>query len=81
MMAAADPRRPDPMNAPVSHHERARLAALHRYPILDTLPERDFDALAALAAQICGTPMALISLIDASVVHSQGGHHDIGIRS
>ena len=66
VMAAADPRRPDPMNAPVFHHERARLAALHRYRILDTLPERDFDALAALAAQVCGTPMALISLIDAT---------------
>jgi hypothetical protein len=66
MMAAADPRRPDPMNAPVPHHERARLAALHRYRILDTLPERDFDALAVLAAQICGTPMALVSLIDAT---------------
>ena len=54
------------MNPSVPHHERARLAAVHRNRILDTLPERDFDALAALAAQICGTPMALISLIDAS---------------
>jgi GAF domain-containing protein len=63
MMAAADPRRSDPMNAPVPHHERARLAALHRNRILDPLPKRDFDA---LAAQICGTPMALISLIDAT---------------
>jgi GAF domain-containing protein len=54
------------MSAPVPHHERARLAALHRYRILDTLPERDFDALAVLAAQICGTPMALVSLIDAT---------------
>jgi formate hydrogenlyase transcriptional activator len=54
------------MNAPVLHHERARLAALHRNRILDTLPEQDLDALAALAAQICGTPMALISLIDAT---------------
>ena len=54
------------MDASVPHHERARLAALNRDRILDTLPERDFDALAALAAQICGTPMALISLIDAT---------------
>jgi hypothetical protein len=54
------------MNAPVSAHERARLAALHQYCILDTLPGRDFDAPAALAAQICGTPMALISPIDAT---------------
>jgi len=59
MMAAADPRRPDPMKAPVSHHERARLAALHRNRILDTLPEGDFDltpeqgeALRALSGQV-----------------------------
>jgi PAS domain-containing protein len=66
MMAAANPRRPDPMDASVPHHERARLPALHRNRILDTLPERDFDALAALAAQVCGTPMVLIGLIDAT---------------
>ena len=45
--------------------EAARLQALHRYRILDTDPERNFDDLTALASQICGTPMALISLVDA----------------
>jgi len=44
--------------------EADRLAALHRYRILDSEPEQRFDDLALLASQICGTPIALISLID-----------------
>jgi anti-sigma regulatory factor (Ser/Thr protein kinase) len=46
-------------------NEPARLAALHRYRILDTAPERAFDDLTMLASHICGTPMALITLVDA----------------
>jgi anti-sigma regulatory factor (Ser/Thr protein kinase) len=45
--------------------ERARLAALQRYRILDTEPERAFDDLTTLASQICRTPIALITLLDA----------------
>ena len=45
--------------------EQARLAALRRYSILDTAPEQRFDDLALLASQICGAPMALITLVDA----------------
>jgi len=45
--------------------ERERLAALERYEMLDTPAEAEFDDLTALAAQICGTPIALISLVDA----------------
>ena len=44
--------------------EAGRLAALRRYRILDTEPERGFDDLALLASHICGTPMALITLVD-----------------
>ncbi len=45
--------------------ETARLEALRRYRILDTEPEKAFDDLALLASEICATPVALISLVDA----------------
>lgn len=44
--------------------EAGRLQALREYRILDTDPEQGFDDLTMLAAQICGTPIALISLVD-----------------
>jgi anti-sigma regulatory factor (Ser/Thr protein kinase) len=49
----------------VALDEASRLAALRRYRILDTEPERGFDDLTLLASHICGTPIALISLVDA----------------
>jgi anti-sigma regulatory factor (Ser/Thr protein kinase) len=48
----------------VTIDETARLAALRRYRILDTKPERAFDDLTLLASHICATPMALITLVD-----------------
>lgn len=44
--------------------EADRLRTLQSYRILDTAPEREFDDLAILAAQICETPIALVTLID-----------------
>lgn len=51
--------------APLPANETERLAALARYNILDTPLEQAFDDLAVLAAQICGVPIALVTLIDA----------------
>ncbi len=51
--------------APAPIGERQRLDALHRYDILDSAAEGAFDDLTRLAAQICGTPAAGLSLIDA----------------
>jgi PAS domain S-box-containing protein len=50
--------------APLPVNEAARLDALRRYRILDSQPEQAFDDLTALAAQICGTPVALVSFVD-----------------
>lgn len=44
--------------------EAARVAALDRYAILDSEPEQSFDDLVILAAHICQTPMAMLSLVD-----------------
>lgn len=52
------------MNA-TPEHDAARVAALRRYDILDTAPEPEFDRIARLAATLCATPVALISLVDA----------------
>lgn len=52
------------MKAALPENESARLDALYRYEILDTLAEKVYDDYALLAAHICQTPIALISLID-----------------
>ncbi|MEZ4452692.1 MAG: GAF domain-containing sensor histidine kinase [Nannocystaceae bacterium] len=50
--------------APLPTDEAGRLNAVRRYEILDTERERGFDDLVALAAQITGAPIALLSLVD-----------------
>jgi len=52
--------------ASIPFNERERLAALHRYRILDTQPEAAFDELAELASTVCDAPIALVSLVDTS---------------
>lgn len=44
-------------------NEKERLSSLDSYKIVDTLPEQEYDNLTKIAAQICSTPIALISLI------------------
>jgi PAS domain S-box-containing protein len=44
--------------------ETDRLAALASYRVMDTAPELAFDDITHLAAQLFGTPIALVSLVD-----------------
>lgn len=45
-------------------NDRARLAALADYMVLDTPPEPNFDDIVQIAAQLCNTPISLVSLIE-----------------
>lgn len=44
--------------------QSSRLQALRSYAVLDTPAEQAYEDIVALASLICGTPIALISLID-----------------
>jgi len=57
-----DERRPTLL--PYPDDETGRLAALAQLRILDSASEQVFDDLVTLASEICGTPIALVSLID-----------------
>ena len=57
--------------------EASRIAALNRYAILDTEPEQSFDDLVTLAAHICKTPMAMLSLVDE---HRQWFKSKVGVQ-
>ena len=46
-------------------NESERLIKLYEYDVLDTPPEQGFDDITRLASMICGTPYALVTLVDA----------------
>jgi diguanylate cyclase (GGDEF)-like protein len=46
------------------HGEDARIAALHRYEVLDTEPEEAFDRITRLAKTVLQMPMVVVSLVD-----------------
>ncbi len=53
------------MKAPLHPRQDERLQAIRSYEILDTEREKDFDDIANLAAATCGTPIAVVNLVDA----------------
>lgn len=50
----------------VPENENVRLAAVAKYGIVDSVPERAYDEIVALASQLCATPMAAIAFVDDS---------------
>ena len=52
------------ITAELPENEEDRLNKLYELGILDTLEEQAYDDLTRIAAQICDTPIALVSLVD-----------------
>jgi GAF domain-containing protein len=52
------------MKPPIPLIEEARLELLRQYQILDTAAEPAYDEITALAAQICETPVCLLTFVD-----------------
>lgn len=61
---------------PSPHDEQARLAALHRYDLLDTPPEGAFDRITSLAARVLGTAISTVSIVDRERIWFKS-HHGI----
>jgi GAF domain-containing protein len=66
------------MNENNDTKESERLAALQRYDILDTLPDKAFDRITSLATRFFYTPVALISLLDKDRIWFKSHH---GLKS
>jgi signal transduction histidine kinase len=71
---ASYPVAPLPGGPAVPDSEAARVACLCEYDVVGSGPEEAFDALTALAAQLCQCPASLISIVDATHVWSKSGY-------
>ena len=58
--------------------EQERIAALHRYDLLDTPPDSAFDNITALAAKLLKAPVAIISLVDSDRIWFKS-HHGLDV--
>ena len=50
---------------PIPVNEIERLDSIERLAIMDTSPEQEYDDIVQLASLLAGTPISLISLVDA----------------
>ena len=62
------------MTAPTIDQEARRLAAVHRYGILDTPPDGAFERIAALAARFFDVPIAIVSVVDRDRIWFKAHH-------
>ena len=60
------------------YDEKARQLAVNRLQVLDTPEEQAYDDITRLAADVCGTPIALISLSDS---HRQWFKSRMGLQA
>ncbi|HWH28746.1 MAG TPA: GAF domain-containing SpoIIE family protein phosphatase [Mycobacteriales bacterium] len=58
--------------------ERERMDAVRRYDILDTPPDGAFDRIAAVAAEIFGVPIAIVSVVDTDRIWFKA-HHGLDV--
>ena len=61
-----------------STQERARLAAVHRYDVLDAPADGTFDRIAALAARLFDVPIAIVSVVDTDRIWF-AAHHGLEV--
>lgn len=62
-----------------AYDEARRLAAVHRYDILDTPPDGSFDRITSIAANLFSTPISIISLVDHDRVWFKS-HHGLDLE-
>ena len=71
------------MNAPdlgiIPANEAERMAAVHRYQILDTPPDGSFDRVTALAARRFNAPISIISIVDHDRIWFKS-HHGVDVE-
>ena len=70
---------------PVAEHnippdERERLAAVHRYGVLDTPPDGAFDRITRIASLVLDVPIAIVSLVDHDRIWFKSAHGLDGVE-
>ncbi len=59
-------------------NEGQRIAAVHRYDVLDTPPDGTFDRITALAARVLRVPFAIVSIVDTDRIWFKS-HHGLDV--
>lgn len=59
--------------------EEGRIAAVHRYDVLDTPPDGSFDRITALAARLFDVPISIVSIVDRDRIWFKS-HHGVEVQ-